>query len=93
MHVQLKHNVGLSLIIMYYEMKLNLKLILEHALKKKNTSHGVSVVVQQKPIQLGTMRLLVPFLASLCGLRILCRHELWCRSQTWLRFHVAVAVV
>ena len=35
MHVQLKHNVGLSLIIMYYKMKLNLKLILEHALKKK----------------------------------------------------------
>ena len=38
------------------------------------------------------MRMWVPFLASLSGLKIWCCHELWCRLQTWLRFHVAVAV-
>ena len=42
----------------------------------KPNPHGVPVVAQQKQIQLGTMRLWVPALASLriqhCG-------ELWCR--------------
>ena len=53
---------------------------------------GVPVMSQGKRIQLGTMRLLVPSLASLRGLRIQRRRELWCRSQMWLRFPVAVAV-
>ena len=38
------------------------------------------------------MRLRVPSLASLSGLRIQRCHELWCRSQTRLGSHVAVAV-
>ena len=48
-------------------------------------------MVQQKQIQLGTMGLWVPSLASLSGLRI--RHccELWCRLQTRLGSGVAVA--
>ena len=50
-------------------------------------------MVQQKRIQLGTMRLQVPSLASLSGLRIQRCCGLWCRSQTWLRSGVAVAVV
>ena len=53
---------------------------------------GVPVVVQQKQIRLGTMRLWVRSLASLSGLRIWRCHELWCRSQTHLRSDVAVAV-
>ena len=51
-------------------------------LKKKEM--GVPVVVQQKRIQLGTIRVQVRSLASLSGLRIHCRHELWCKSRTWL---------
>ena len=39
-----------------------------------------------------SMRLWVPSLASLSGLRIQCYHELWRRSQMWLRYGVAVAV-
>ena len=43
--------------------------------------------------RLVSMRMRVPSLASLSGLRIWHCHELTCRSQTWLRSHVAVAVV
>ena len=50
------------------------------------------MVVQQKRIQLGTMRLQVRSLASLSGLRIWHCLELWYRSQTWLRSGVAVIV-
>ena len=39
------------------------------------------------------MRLRVPSLALLSGLRIQCCHELWCRLQMQLRSGVAVAVV
>ena len=39
-------------------------------------------MVQQKRIQLGTMRLQARFLASINGLRIPYCQELWCRSQT-----------
>ena len=39
------------------------------------------------------MRIQVPSLTSLSGLRIWCCHELWCRSQTCFRSGVAVAVV
>ena len=53
---------------------------------------GVPVVVQWKRIQLGIMRLRVPSLASLSGLRIWHCRELWCRSQMQLRTHIAVAV-
>ena len=55
---------------------------------------GVPIVVQQKRIRLGTMRLQqIPSLASLGGWRIWCCHELWCRSQMQLGSGVAVAVV
>ena len=48
--------------------------------------------LQQKRIQLGTMRLWVRTLASLSGLGIWCCYELWCRLQMWLGSCVAVAV-
>ena len=54
---------------------------------------GVAVMVQQKRIWLGTMRLWVQFLGSLNGSRIWRYHELWYRLQTWLGSGVAVAVV
>ena len=50
---------------------------------------GVPIVVQQKRIQLGTMRLQVRSLASLSGLMIWQCRELWYRSQTRLRSCVA----
>ena len=50
-------------------------------------------MVQQKQIQLGTVRLQDQSLASLSGSEILHCHELWGRSQTWLRSPVAVAVL
>ena len=58
----------------------------------RNADSGVPVVVQQKQVQLGTMRLWVCSLASLSGLRIPCCHELWYRLQTRLGSGVAVAV-
>ena len=59
---------------------------------KKITSQGVLIVVQQKQIQLVSIRMRVRSLASINGLRIHRCHELWCRSKTWLRSCVAVAV-
>jgi len=76
------------------------KVLLE-SLKKKNlfdivhfkqTRSGVPVVAQWKRTQLGSVRMRVPSLASLRGLRIQRCHELWCKSQMWLRSRVAVAV-
>ena len=58
----------------------------------KSREMGVPVMVQQKQIWLGTMRLWVRSLASLSGLRIRRCWELWCRSQTRLRSGVAMAV-
>ena len=58
--------------------------------KKKK---GVPIVVKQKQIRLGTMRLRVRFLASLSGLKIRYCRELWCRLQMKLGPDVAVAVV
>ena len=58
----------------------------------QNLCVGVPVVVQQKWIQLGTMRLQVRSLASLRGSRIWCCCELWCRSQMQLRSCVGGAV-
>ena len=55
-------------------------------------NRGVPLVVQQKRIWLGTMRLQIQSLALLSGLSICCCHELWCRSQTLLRSGIAVAV-
>ena len=49
-------------------------------------------MTQQKPIQLGTMRLQVRTLASLSGLRIRCCHELQCRKDLallWLWLEAA----
>ena len=51
----------------------------------------VPTMVQQKRIQLGTMRLQVWSLALLSGWRIQCCCELWCRSQ--MRLGSAIAVV
>ena len=58
----------------------------------ENGLSGVPAVVQQKRIRLGTMRLWVPSLASLSGLKIWRCHELWYRSQRQLRSGIAVAV-
>ena len=48
---------------------------------------------QLKRIRLGTMKLRVPSLASLSGLKIRRCWEPWCWSQMWLGSVVAVAVV
>ena len=58
-----------------------------------NDIRGVTIVAQQKRIQLGTMRLQVRTLALLSGLRIWGCHELQCRSQRQLGSGIAVAVV
>ena len=51
-------------------------------------------MAQQKWVQLGTMRLWVPSLASLRGLMIWHCRELWCRLQMWLwRWPAAVALM
>ena len=55
--------------------------------------YGVSIMAQQKRIQLGTMRLQVRSLALLSGLKIQCCCELLCRLQIWLGSDVAVAMV
>ena len=54
---------------------------------------GVPIVVQQKQIWLGTMRLKVRSLVLLSGLRIWHCLERWYRSQARLRSGIAVAVV
>ena len=51
---------------------------------------GVLIVAQRKQIRLGTMRLQVPSLASLSGLRVQRCRDLWCKMR--LRSGVAVAV-
>ena len=53
---------------------------------------GVPVVAQQKGIQLGTMKLQVPSLASLSRLRMQRCRKLWCRLQTRLGSCASVAV-
>ena len=74
-------------------MNLSQMILKQHSSLKNSMVLGVSVVVQQKRIQLGTMSFRVPSLALLSELRI--RHclELWCRSQMQLGSHVAVALV
>ena len=52
----------------------------------------VPIVAQQLQTRLVSMRVQVPSLASLSGLRIQPCRELWCRSQTWLRSGMAAAV-
>ena len=59
----------------------------------EKTKERAPVVAQRKCIRLVSMRIWVPSLASISGLRIQRCHELWHRLQTWLRSHVAVAVV
>ena len=51
------------------------------------------MVVQWRRVLLGTMRLQVPSLASLSGLRIQRCHELWCRLQMRLGSGIAVALI
>ena len=60
------------------------------SIQLKNNISGVTLMVKQKQIQLGTIRLWVWSLAWLSRLRIKCCHELWCRSEKWLRSVVAV---
>ena len=64
--------------------------------KKKNMVKQdrirVPVLVQQKRIRLGTMRLQVRSLALLSGLRIQHYCELWCRLKTGLGSGTAVTV-
>ena len=50
-------------------------------------------MVQQKQMQLVSMRIQVQSLASLSRLEMWHCHELWCRLQTWLRSCIAVVVV
>ena len=50
-------------------------------------------MVQQKCIQLGTMKLWVQSLALLSGLKIQHFPELWRRSQTQLRSDISVALI
>ena len=59
---------------------------------KEKISLGVPVVAQWKQTQLVSMRMQVPSLVSLSGLRTQCCLELWCRSQMGLGSHVPVAV-
>ena len=63
------------------------------ALGWSQDEHGggvLPVVVQQKRIWLGTMRLQVWSLALHSGLRIQCCRELWSWLQTWLGSGIAV---
>ena len=53
---------------------------------------GFPIVVQQKQIQLVSIKMQVQSLALLSELAIWHCHELWCRSQIWLGSCVAVAV-
>ena len=50
-------------------------------------------MAQQLANRLGSMRMSVRSLVSLCGLRVRHCHKLWHRLQTQLGFCVAVAVV
>ena len=52
-----------------------------------------STVVQWKKIQLVSMRMWIPSLASFSGLGIWCCCEMRCKSQTQLGSQVSVAVV
>ena len=54
---------------------------------------GVPIVVQQKQIQLVSVRMHIQSLASISRLGIQHCHELWCRSQTLLGSYVALAVL
>ena len=56
----------------------------------KKLKIGVPIMVQQKLIQLVTMRFRVQSLTLLRGLRIWHGGELWCRLQMQLRCQVAV---
>ena len=60
--------------------------------KRTHKNLGVPIVVQRKRIRLRTIRLPVPPLALLSGLRIWRCRAFWCRSHTQLRSGVAVAV-
>ena len=51
---------------------------------------GVPAVVQRKQIQLASLRMQIPSLASPSGWGIQC--DLQCRSQTWLGSRIAMAV-
>ena len=59
---------------------------------KKRSLQGVPIMVQQKQIRLGTMRLWIQSLALLGGLRIWRCHELWYRTQMQLGSGIAVSL-
>ena len=59
---------------------------------EKNTFLEFMLWLSGLRTQLGSMRMWVPSLASLSGLRIWCPQELWYRLQMRLGSHIAVAV-
>ena len=59
----------------------------------KKKEQEVPIVVQRKQIQLVSMRVQVPSLASLSASAIWCCHELWYKLQTRPESPIAVAVV
>ena len=83
-----------SLIIRVMQNKtMNYHLTLTRIAIVKKSTNGVPIMAQGKRIRLGIMRLRVPSLASLSGLRIRHCHKLRCRSQIQLGSGIAVAVV
>ena len=54
----------------------------------KKSQSGVPVMAQWKRIPLVSMRMWVPSLTLLSGLRIWHSCELWCSLQMWLRSYV-----
>ena len=60
-------------------------------LRQKN-AWGVPIVTQRKWTWYVSMRMWVPFLASLSGLRFWHYLELWCKLRKWLRFAISMAV-
>ena len=89
---QLQSGTEVSVIFHVMKTKLGNITVVVSYIQNERTA-GVPVMMQQKQIRLGIMRLWVRPLALLSGLRIQHCCGLWGRSQTWLGSCVAVAVV
>ena len=88
---QLQSGTEVSVIFHVMKTKLGNITVVVSYIQNERTA-GVPVMMQQKQIRLGIMRLWVRPLALLSGLRIQHCCELWCRSQMQLRSGVAVAL-